>query len=262
MGAISCKLGAIFSKPGLKSQESREFKFGIYAQETFDEMPAPNIVMHHAPDEAARARYQKRVFNIIDNVLEWSPRLALFGMMEKQQNVVNATESNSSNLQDSDPPRDFLSLSLDFPPTQEDPPQLNIEQYNQRVNGDEDNKDDIEQLIELLGLSELGLEEDDEKEERDKKVVIETSGSCYCDDGFYSKSIGVKGPKCEKEMERLDEWIKYLLKGDDEDDRSESLSLVHLLIDRVACAWQDGDGLGWLEFPSTIEEFLQNDPPK
>ncbi|KAJ4963066.1 hypothetical protein NE237_023005 [Protea cynaroides] len=225
MGAISCKLGAISSKPGLKSQESREFKFGIYAQETFDEMPAPNIAMHHAPDEAARARYQKRVFNIIDNVLEWSPRLALFGMMEKQQNVVNATESNSSNLQDSDPPQDFLSLSLGFPPTQEDPPQLNIEQHNQRVNGDEDNKDDIEQLIELLGLSELGF-------------------------------IGVKGPKCEKEMERLDEWIKYLLKGDDEDDRSESLSLVHLLIGRVACAWQDGDGLGWLEFPSTIEEFL------
>ncbi|KAJ4963033.1 hypothetical protein NE237_022972 [Protea cynaroides] len=251
MGAISCKLGAISSKPGLKSQESREFKFGIYAQETFDEMPAPNIAMHHPPDEAARARYQKRAFNIIDNVLEWSPRLALFGMMEKQQNVVNATESNSSNLQDSDPPQDYLSHSLDFPPTQEDPPQLNIEQHNQRVNGDEDNKDDIEQLIELLGLSELGLEEDDEKEEREKKVVIGTSGSCYCDDGFYSKSIG-----------RLDEWIKYLLKGDDEDDRSESLSLVHLLIGRVVCAWQDGDGLGWLEFPSTIEEFLQNDPPK
>ncbi|KAJ4959905.1 hypothetical protein NE237_019815 [Protea cynaroides] len=178
------------------------------------------LLRHHAPDEAARARYQKRVFNIIDNVLEWSPRLALSGIMEKQQNVVSATESNSSNLQDSDPPQDFLSLSLDFPPTQEDPPQLNIEQHNQRVNGDEGNKDDIEQLIELLGLSELGLEEDDEKEEREKKV------------------------------------------GDDEDDRSKSLSLVHLLIGRVACAWQDGDGLGGLEFPSTIEEFLQNDPPK
>ncbi|KAJ4976002.1 hypothetical protein NE237_001108 [Protea cynaroides] len=159
------------------------------------------LLRHHPPDEAARARYQNRVFNIIDNVLEWSPRLALSGMMEKQQNVVNAIESNSSNLQD------------------KDPPQLNIEQHNQRVNGDEDNKDDIEQLIELLGLSELGLEEDDEKEEREKKV------------------------------------------GDDKDDRSEPLSLAHLLIGRVACAWQDGDGLGGLEFPSTIEEFLQNDPP-
>ncbi|KAJ4975604.1 hypothetical protein NE237_000710 [Protea cynaroides] len=170
--------------------------------------------------------------------------------------------SNSSNLQDSDPPQDFLSHSLDFPPTQEDPPQLNIEQHNQRVNGDEDNKDDIEQLIALPGLSELRLEEDGEKEEGEKKGVIGTSGSCYCDDGFYSKIAGVKGPKCEKEMERLDGWIKYLLKGDDEDGRSESLSLVHLLIGRAACAWQDGDGLGGLEFPSTIEEFLQNDPPK
>lgn len=41
-------------------------------------------------------RYQKRVSNIIDDVLEWSPRLALSGMMEKQQTVVNGTEPNSS----------------------------------------------------------------------------------------------------------------------------------------------------------------------
>ncbi|KAB1227646.1 Translocation protein sec62 [Morella rubra] len=54
------------------------------------------LLRHHAPDEAARARYQKRVSNIIDDVLEWSPRLALSGMMEKQQTVVNGTEPNSS----------------------------------------------------------------------------------------------------------------------------------------------------------------------
>ncbi|XP_034687861.1 uncharacterized protein LOC117916113 [Vitis riparia] len=47
------------------------------------------LLRHHAPDEAARARYQKRVSNIIDDVLEWSPRLALSGMMEKQQPVVD-----------------------------------------------------------------------------------------------------------------------------------------------------------------------------
>lgn len=41
-------------------------------------------------------RYQKRVSNIIDDVLEWSPRLALSGMMDKQQTVMNATEPNSS----------------------------------------------------------------------------------------------------------------------------------------------------------------------
>ncbi|KAL5566658.1 hypothetical protein UlMin_029822 [Ulmus minor] len=53
------------------------------------------LLRHHAPDEAARARYQKRVSNIIDDVLEWSPRLAISGMMEKQQ-TVNATEPNNS----------------------------------------------------------------------------------------------------------------------------------------------------------------------
>ncbi|EPS60247.1 hypothetical protein M569_14555, partial [Genlisea aurea] len=42
------------------------------------------LLRHHAPDEATRARYQKRVSNIIDDVLEWSPRQALAGMMEKQ----------------------------------------------------------------------------------------------------------------------------------------------------------------------------------
>lgn len=53
------------------------------------------LLRHHAPDEAARARYQKRVSNIIDDVLEWSPRLALSGMMEKQT-VVNATEPSDN----------------------------------------------------------------------------------------------------------------------------------------------------------------------
>ncbi|XWS28308.1 hypothetical protein CRYUN_Cryun25bG0056900 [Craigia yunnanensis] len=52
------------------------------------------LLRHHAPDEAARARYQKRMSNIIDDVLEWSPSLALSGMMEKQT-VVNATENNN-----------------------------------------------------------------------------------------------------------------------------------------------------------------------
>lgn len=41
-------------------------------------------------------RYQKRVYNIIDDVLEWSPSLALSGMMEKQQTVVNTTDPNNN----------------------------------------------------------------------------------------------------------------------------------------------------------------------
>lgn len=40
-------------------------------------------------------RYQKRVSNIIDDVLEWSPSLALSGMMEKQT-VFNATDPDSN----------------------------------------------------------------------------------------------------------------------------------------------------------------------
>ncbi|XP_009617200.1 uncharacterized protein LOC107767895 [Nicotiana tabacum] len=51
------------------------------------------LLRHHAPDEAARARYQRRVSNIIDDVLEWSPRQALSGMMDT---VVNVTESNDN----------------------------------------------------------------------------------------------------------------------------------------------------------------------
>ncbi|XP_010519749.1 PREDICTED: uncharacterized protein LOC104799106 [Tarenaya hassleriana] len=59
------------------------------------------LLRHHAPDEAARARYHKRMSNIIDDVLEWSPKLALSGMMEKQPEdeepvVVNATEPTDS----------------------------------------------------------------------------------------------------------------------------------------------------------------------
>ncbi|KAF6156082.1 hypothetical protein GIB67_007457 [Kingdonia uniflora] len=52
---------------------------------------------HHVPDEAATARYHKRVSNIINDVLEWSPRLALSGMMEKPTIVVNETETHSTN---------------------------------------------------------------------------------------------------------------------------------------------------------------------
>lgn len=53
------------------------------------------LLRHHAPDEAARARYQKRVSNIIDDVLEWDPRLALSGMMDSMQSDVNGTDTNN-----------------------------------------------------------------------------------------------------------------------------------------------------------------------
>ncbi|PQP99566.1 uncharacterized protein Pyn_08472 [Prunus yedoensis var. nudiflora] len=62
------------------------------------------LLRHHAPDEAARARYQKRVSNIIDDVLEWSPRLALSGMMENLQPVVNATDASNATEEGVTPP--------------------------------------------------------------------------------------------------------------------------------------------------------------
>lgn len=40
-------------------------------------------------------RYQKRVSNIIDDVLEWDPRLALSGMMDSMQSDVNGTDTNN-----------------------------------------------------------------------------------------------------------------------------------------------------------------------
>ncbi|XP_078441715.1 translocation protein-like protein [Wolffia australiana] len=50
------------------------------------------LLRQHAPDEAARARYQKRVSNIIDDMLEWSPKLAISGMIETKQAETNQTQ--------------------------------------------------------------------------------------------------------------------------------------------------------------------------
>lgn len=52
--------------------------------------------VHHAPDEAARARYQKKVSNIIDEVLEWSPKLALSGKQDEVPIVYNETQTNET----------------------------------------------------------------------------------------------------------------------------------------------------------------------
>ncbi|KAF6175006.1 hypothetical protein GIB67_026494 [Kingdonia uniflora] len=63
----------------------------------FSNILVEDATLHHAPDEDARARYQKRVSDIVDDVLEWSPRLALSGMMDKPATVVNETETHSTN---------------------------------------------------------------------------------------------------------------------------------------------------------------------
>lgn len=54
------------------------------------------VSIRHAPDETARARYQKRVSNIIDDVLEWSPRLALSGKMQEKPLVSSVVPDNDT----------------------------------------------------------------------------------------------------------------------------------------------------------------------
>ncbi|KAG4935304.1 hypothetical protein JHK85_050223 [Glycine max] len=90
------------------------------------------LLRHHAPDEAARARYQKRVSNIIDDVLEWSPTLALSGRMEKQQNVANATGSADASKNG---PEDAV-------PADGDDAKAFVEQYNNTEEVIEDVDDD------------------------------------------------------------------------------------------------------------------------
>lgn len=95
---------------------------------------------------------------------------------------------------------------------------------------------DSEQLIEKVGFNDVG-----------------------CDNGFLDKIVGVKGPKSVKELERLDGWIKEFLKG----EKKEPFRLAHLLLGKAAFMHSDDDcdGFGGLVFPSTIDEFLLNEPP-
>ncbi|KAF9620399.1 hypothetical protein IFM89_011772 [Coptis chinensis] len=103
-------------------------------------------------------------------------------------------------------------------------------------------------------------------EEEGKNETMNVNNGCG---SFYSKIVGVKGPKSEKEMERLDGWIKYFLSNKDDDGVvKEPLRLVHLLIGKAGVAStscnEDEDNNGGfedIEFPSTVEEFLEHDPP-
>ncbi|KAM1168428.1 hypothetical protein ACFX19_030862 [Malus domestica] len=106
------------------------------------------LLRHHAPDEAARARYQKRVSNIIDDVIEWSPRLALSGMMEKQQTVVNATEPSNATEEEVTPPDGIDAETLTV-------------QYDAEVSENLENND------ENLDSSEENLDNSDEKKHDD-----------------------------------------------------------------------------------------------
>ncbi|ONI13861.1 hypothetical protein PRUPE_4G250000 [Prunus persica] len=97
------------------------------------------LLRHHAPDEAARARYQKRVSNIIDDVLEWSPRLALSGMMENLQPVVNATEASNATEEGVTPPDGMGAETI----TEQDEAEVseNLENTDENLDNSEENLD-------------------------------------------------------------------------------------------------------------------------
>ncbi|KAL8468441.1 hypothetical protein ACS0TY_031596 [Phlomoides rotata] len=143
------------------------------------------------------------------------------------------TNTNASNLQESEAPPEFLSRSPDFPPT---PHEERIDQP-ERIDLD----DDIELLMQLLKLT-------------DSEQVKERIG--FNDDGFLDKIVGVKGPKSVMEADRLDRWITEFMKG----EKKEPFRLAHLLLGKAAFMHSDDDYDG-LVFPSTIDDFLLNDPP-
>lgn len=89
-------------------------------------------------------RYQRRVSNIIDDVLDWSPSLALSGMMEKQQNVANATGSPDASSQGSETGPEHTAPTDDDNDAKTFTEQYNTEEVNDNVEdaGEEDKQHD------------------------------------------------------------------------------------------------------------------------
>ncbi|KAI8525808.1 hypothetical protein RHMOL_Rhmol13G0259200 [Rhododendron molle] len=177
---------------------------------------------------------------------------------DQPNNSSSSNINHLSSLQSSDPPREFLSCSLDFPQTHENPPPPATVQDPQTI--DRTAADDIELLIQLLGLSDC---EEENRFGLGSKNGGGVGGSCGHECGFYSKIVGVKGPKCGKEVQRLEGWIKHF-KNDGGDGRREPLRLAHLLLAKAASRSlpEGSDDFGEIEFPATVEEFLNHDPPK
>ncbi|KAL3833614.1 hypothetical protein ACJIZ3_008350 [Penstemon smallii] len=146
---------------------------------------------------------------------------------------------------ESETPRQFLSNSPDFPHEE------NYAAVQEPVDNHERRSldDEIEVLMQLLGLS--------DSEQPNKMVAHFDSG---CEDGFYGRIVGVKGPKSGKEVDRLEGWIKHFMNG----EKKEPFRLVHLLLVKAAFVHSGNDSdssCKGFEFPSTVDEFLQNDPP-
>lgn len=177
----------------------------------------------------------------------------------------------STALQDStEPPQAFLSPSSpQIPPSPRRNPNPTTDPPGDGSDSSPESRtddlDDIGRLIRLLGLSDLGVEDREKGKGRDLTEVCGGGGGnpCGCRGGFYEKIVGVKGPKCRSEEERLNGWIEHFSNGGGS-ERIEPLRLAHLLLGRAAltCGNADFGFRGVLEFPGTVEEFLQSDPPR
>lgn len=123
--------------------------------------------------------------------------------------------------------------------------------------------DDIQLLIQLLHLPNF---KETTKSQEPKDDGSEINGgqtdyeNCCCDDEFYAKVVGMKGPQCQMEVERLEGWNRHFENGGGV-NASEPLRLAHLLLAKVASMSGDENGISGVEFPSTIQDFLLNDPP-
>ncbi|KAF5191351.1 hypothetical protein FRX31_019056 [Thalictrum thalictroides] len=173
---------------------------------------------------------------------------------------------------DSNPPPEFLSHHSTFDDIHTPLPSNVVDDGI----GVDHGKNDIQEILQHLGL--LGIEDKGMGKSEMKNL---RSGDDGDGDGggegvgsFYSKIVGVKGPKNKKEMDRLDGWIKYFLSDNDVNDDDEGvkvkepLRLIHLLIGKAIALANEGggdscgdSGFEDMDFPSTVEEFLEHDPP-
>ncbi|KAK8916714.1 hypothetical protein KSP39_PZI022986 [Platanthera zijinensis] len=148
----------------------------------------------------------------------------------------------------SEPPSEFLSV----PPSPEPDPILprsakkrsyDNQAKDDKEEGADDDEDDINRLINLLGLSTEGKEG-------------EGMSSCHCSGGgFYRNAAGLKGPMCARELDRLDGWIEHYRR-----EGREPARLAHLLLAKAVSA-EDDDGFWGIGFPPTVDDFLEHDPP-
>ncbi|GAB4835895.1 hypothetical protein Ancab_000814 [Ancistrocladus abbreviatus] len=173
--------------------------------------------------------------------------------------------NQSSKLQDSEPPNEFLSNSSGFLPSHEDLYPQNHQSQQEILDQYETNIDDIQLLMQLLGLTDLNKEESNDRGNQGKvnlglKCNDNDCENCYCGGGFYEKIVGMKDPKCAKEVQRLEGWIRYLGNNGCK-ERAEPLRLAHLVLGKAALVSTNSGVFEGLEFPSTVHEFLQNDPP-